>query len=72
MRKVIYGLVGELEEETDTVRPRNGQNQRLQPGNKDRKQDFFSPKSRTKLTSSLAGRGTTISYFGKGCVMEKR
>lgn len=60
---MIYGSVRELVAETDAVRPRRGQNQRLQPGNKDRKQDFFFSKPRTKMTRSLARRGTTISYF---------
>lgn len=48
MRKVIYGLVRELEAEIDTVRPRSGRNQRQQPGNKGRKQDFFFSKIQNK------------------------
>lgn len=38
---MIYGLVRESEAEIDTVRPRSGWNQRLQPGNKGQETGFF-------------------------------
>lgn len=45
---MIYGLVWEPEAEIDSVRPRSGRNQRLQPGNKGQETGFLFAKVQNK------------------------